>query len=176
MIKTGSEINKISTNQGLLSQLENIILPSQEKTIKSTLTQDMLAINEEGTRNNNSESAQWSVPLIKIDTNSNLKPNSKLAFENRRDSDQELANILANVVFKDSAKESSKSPNKDQSLSEIMKDVDKIIEDTKDLWSPNTKINTNTNNPTPLVKQSTFLDKILKFNVNLFSKHYRKRQ
>ena len=109
MIKTQSEINKVSTNQGLLSQLENIILPLQEQedSVKPIVTQDMLVVDDERTRFNNAESVQCSVPLIKIDTN-NTRPND-FKFENRRDSDKELANILANVVFKDIDPDMTKS-------------------------------------------------------------------
>ena len=62
LIKTESEINKASTNGGLLSQLENIILPSQEESVKPLQMQDMLVINEENSKNNCSDSPQFSVP------------------------------------------------------------------------------------------------------------------
>ena len=169
LIKTESEINKASTNGGLLSQLENIILPSQEESVKPLQMQDMLVINEENSKNNCSDSPQFSVPWIKIATNVNLKPSKSQKFGDRRDSDQELANILANVVFKDAGKNNDKSPTKEQSISELMKDVDKIIEDTKEVSPPNPKANFKPPNAAPINKQWTFLQRILKFNVSLLS-------
>lgn len=125
----------------------------------------MLVINEENSKFNCSESPQFSLPQIKIDANVNLKPSRNIKIEERRDSDQELANILANVVFKDNGKNGDKSPTKENSISEIMKDVDKIIENTKDIAPAKSGAAFKPPNTAPIGAQSTFLQRILKFNV-----------
>ena len=165
LLNNQSEINKVSTNLGLLSQLENIIIPSSGENdieAKESQNNDILMINSEEDKWNNSQSLQISIPLIKVENQVNIKPNPTFTInlDNRRDSDQELANILANVIFQDSGRAKNQSTIKEESMSTIMRESEKVVEDTKDIYVPSSPINMNT-----LVKKSTFLDNILKFNV-----------
>lgn len=71
-------------------------------------------------------------------------PSECLNFDKRRDSDQELANILANAIFQDSGRVKNQSTIKEESMSAFIKDADRMVEDTKDIIVPSSPIKTKT--------------------------------
>lgn len=132
---------KNPSDKGILGRFENIILNS--KNYKNTNNNqkeeevdrnEVLDLNREEVRSNMSSSTYIPRPKVLLESKikAELKHHPKSHFNARRDSDQELANILANVVFhEDDTIE--KSPFKENDMSALMKDVDKIIETTKEL-------------------------------------------
>ena len=129
----------------MLSQLENIIMPHWEEEDKNKNT-DIWRINSEESKCNNSKSLQISIPEIKIDNKMQMisNPSECLNFDKRRDSDQELANILANAIFQDSGRVKNQSTIKEESMSAFIKDADRMVVDTKDIIVPSSPIKTKT--------------------------------
>lgn len=142
IIKNQSEIRRVSTNFEMPSQFENIIQHCCEEKVKAE-EDEMCKLNSEESKLDNSKSMQMSIPEIKIESKIDIKNKQfdYLNLDNRRDSDQELANILANAIFQDSWRSKNQSTIKEESMSAFIKDADRMPEDTKDIIVPSSPWN-----------------------------------
>lgn len=148
-----------SNNNGILGTLDKIIM-KESKVKTENKVQDQNKIPQEASA---SQSINPSVLLINEQKDEELpKPRIKPQSKN---SDKELANILANVVFDD---DEPRTPLADNEISNIMKEADNIIKTTNLLEKRNTmKMKIDNMKSMPKKRSTGFLDHVLNINVSL---------
>jgi hypothetical protein len=151
-----------SNNNGFLGKLDKIIMKEAKVKTEGKLKDQNKPLREEASP---SESINPSVLLINEQKDerspkSIFKPQSK-------NSDKELANILANVVFQD---DEPRVPLVDNEISNIMRDADNIIKTTNLLEKRNSmKMKIDKMKSVPKKRSTGFLDHVLNINVSLSS-------
>jgi hypothetical protein len=151
-----------SSNNGILGTLDKIIM-KESKAKKWKLEQEQIQNNPAVKRNSVSPSLDQ--PIVIIDQKNVLNSQKSKFVTLSKDSDKELANILANVVFED---DESKDLLAEHEISTLMKEADTVIKNTKLLEKHNSVKTNKIDKLTPAIKKRAtgFLDHLLKINVS----------
>jgi hypothetical protein len=149
-----------SSNNGILGTLDKIIM-KESKTKKWKLEQEQ---NNPAVKRN-SVCPSMHQPIVLIDQQKDLNRQKSKLEPQSRNSDKELANILANVVFED---DESKDLLAEHEISTLMKEADTVIKNTNPPEKHNSVKMNEIDNLTPAVKKRAtgFLDHLLKINVS----------